>query len=577
VSTVSELAESLQKAAGSSAELGGSLSGSASSAAGPIGAAVSLALALDGAIAAATVAAYALGPAIGLVTAALSAAAGAAAAIPAALVGAGAAIGALALGFRGISQAFKPKVGGGGGGSGQDPASLARRIAAAERGVEAARRGIASATRAVTTAQRNYQDALRTEAAANARVAVAQAAVNKARKEAADDLEDLTRQVRGAQLDEQDAALAVTDALRDLNAAKETGILPDIQRANLEYQRAQLNLENATDSAQDLTKSQAEQAKKGVEGSDKVQAALADQAAAFDSVRQAQEGVLDAQNGILAANDGLKSSYDGLASANDALAESQRKQSAAGAAAAAKLIPLAPAARRFVDALKALKPAFEDLRLDVQQRLFAGLDQTVTHLGAAWIPALKTTLGRYADTFNGFFKNLGAAVSTPKFISDLQAGAEGARQGFSAIGDAVTTKLVPAFGALARAAGPFLAALGREIAGIVTQFSKLDRAGREVGRAGIVLRPGLVRDARPVRHRPPGRADHRRDLRDRHRQGHADEREVGHRRAQRGPREDRRLPQQPDEPAEHPRLRFADQGHRRLRHRRGRRGAAAGG
>jgi hypothetical protein len=128
-----------------------------------------------------------------------------------------------------------------------------------------------------------------------------------------------------------------------------------------------------------------------------------------------------------------------------------------------------------------LKPAFEDLRLDVQQRLFEGLDKTVTNLGNAWIPALKVTLGSYADTFNGFFKNLGSSITTPKFISDLQAGAEGFRQGFEDIGTAITDSLVPAFGALAGAAGPFLSQLGTEIADLVTDFSNWVLQGEKTG------------------------------------------------------------------------------------------------
>lgn len=471
---ISELGGAIQKAAGSSAQLGGSLAGAATTATGPIGLVIGLlATAAAGMVALAAAATFAV-PAI-------SAVAGAAAAIPAALVGAAAGIGTLALGFKGIAAAFKPKAGGGGGGSGQDAESQARRIAGAERGVESARRGIAAATRALQAAERGYDDAVEQVSLAQARAAKAQDAVNQARKEAKEDIEDLGRALRGAQLDEEDAALGVQDALRALNEAKLTGNLPDIQRAELAYRRAQLTLENATDSAGDLGDEQAEAAAKGVEGSDKVQSALEDQAAALRGVEDAQNGVLDAQNALLSANDGLKSSYDSLLSAQDALAESQKSVAAGAAAAGAQVVKLAPAAQKFVDAIKALKPAFEDLRLDVQQRLFEGLDKTVTNLGKAWIPALKVTLGSYADTFNGFFKNLGSSLGQPKFISDIQAGAEGARAGLAKIGDSITTSLVPAFGALSRAAGPFLDKLGEEIADVVTEFSNWVLQGEKTG------------------------------------------------------------------------------------------------
>lgn len=473
--TVDNLGGAIQKAAGSSAQLGTGLAGAASSAAGPIGIVIGLLVTAAGAMAG-------LGIAATLVVPAITAVAGAAAAIPAAIVGAGAAFGTLALGFRGISEAFKPKTGGGGGGGGEDAASRARRIAAAERGVESARRGIASASRAVQSAERGLADAEQGVVDAQKRAAQAQLAVNKARVDAKEDIEDLNRSLAGAKLSEEDAALGVTEALRALNEAKLTGNLPDIQRADLAYRQAQQTLAEAADTADDLQKSTDTANKAGVEGSDKVVSALQDQQDAIRGVKDAQNGVVDAQNAVLSANDGLKASYDGLLSAQDSLAESQKKAAAGAAAAAAKLIPLAPAAQKFVDAIKALKPAFEDLRLDVQQRLFQGLDQTVTNLGRAWIPALKTTLGRYADTFNQFFKSLGTSITTPKFIADIQAGAEGARQGLAKIGDSITTSLVPAFGTLSRAAGPFLAQLGQELATIVTRFSDWVLQGEKSGK-----------------------------------------------------------------------------------------------
>lgn len=472
-SNVGQLGGALQKAAGSSIQLGTGLSGAAASAAGPIGIVIGLLVTAAGAMAA-------LGIAATLVVPAITAVAGAAAAIPAAIVGAGAAFGTLALGFRGISEAFKPKTGGGGGG-GSNPAQQARQVAAAERGVESARRGIAAASRAVQSAERGLADAEQGVVDAQKRAAQAQLAVNRARVDAKEDIEDLNRSLAGAKLSEEDAALGVTDALRALNEAKLTGNLPDIQRADLAYRQAQQTLAEAADTADDLQKSTDSANKAGVEGSDKVVSALQDQQDAIRGVKDAQNGVLDAQNAVLSANDGLKSSYDGLLSAQDSLAEAQKKAAAGASAAAAKLIPLAPAAQKFVNAIKALKPAFEDLRLDVQQRLFQGLDKTVTNLGRAWIPALKTTLGRYADTFNQFFKNLGTSITTPKFIADIQAGAEGARQGLAKIGDSITTSLAPAFGTLSRAAGPFLAQLGGELATIVTRFSDWVLQGEKSG------------------------------------------------------------------------------------------------
>ncbi|PRY24049.1 hypothetical protein [Pseudosporangium ferrugineum] len=476
-SAVADLGGALQKAAGNSAQLGGNLVGAFTTAAGPIGAIV-------GFLAVATAGMAALGGAAVVAAGAVSAVAGAAASVPGAIAGGLAAFGALKLGFSGISEtlgaAFKPKAGGGS--AGEDPASRARRIAAAERGVESARRGIAAATRGVQAAERGYDDAVRRVSEAQRRAKQAQEAVNKARREAREDIEDLNRALAGARLDEEDAALRVTEALRALNEAKETGVLPDIQRADLEYRQAQQALEEAKDSTEDLGEASADANRKGVEGSDKVRDALEDQRQAFQAVKDAQAGVLDAQNAIIAANDGLKSSYDSLASAQDSLAEANKKAASAGGGGLASQLPkLAPSAQAFVDAIKRLKPAFDDLRLDVQQRLFAGLDTVITTLAGRWKKPLGRIFGSYADTFNGFFKNLGKSLGKPKFIQDIETGAEGFRKGLDKILDAVSGPLVEAFGTLSAASAPFLEALGDEIADVVTKFSEWVAAGEKSG------------------------------------------------------------------------------------------------
>lgn len=500
--SVADLGGALQKAVGSSAQLGGSLAGGLEAAAGPAGVIIGLLVAAGAAMAALSAAAVFAAPA-------MSAVAGAAAAIPGALVGAGAAIGALGLGFKGIADAFNPKKSGGGGGAGGSAVNQARQIAAASRQVEAAKRGIVAANRALESSERGLASAQRAvvtaqRAVTTAEVAYTQAqersrlatiAVSKARVDAVEDIDDLNRALRGAKLSEEDAALGVTEALRALNEAKLTGNLPDIQRANLAYRQSLQTLDEAKDTTDDLQKSTTAANKAGVDGSDKVVQALQDQADATQGVKDAQQGiadavqgvkdaqngVLDAQNAVLSAQDGIRAAQDGLLSAQDSLAQSQQKMATGAAAAAAQVTKLAPAAQRFVDAIKALKPAFESLRLDVQQRLFEGLDKTVTNLGTAWIPALHRVLGSYADTFNNFFKNLGTSLGKPRFIADIEAGAEGARQGLSKIGDSITTSLVPAFGALSKAAGPFLSALGGEIAGIVTDFSKWVLQGEKSG------------------------------------------------------------------------------------------------
>lgn len=480
-----DLGGAIQRSAGSAAQLGGSLVGALTTATGPAGIIIGLLGAAAAAMAGLAAAAIAAVPAIAAV-------AGAAAAIPGALAGAGAAFGALSLGFKGISEAFKPTGGGGGGGG---AAGQAKQIAAASRQVEAAHRGIAAANRQVEASERSLAAAHRGVAEAELRLAdaqkravAAQAAISRAREAAVEDIEDLNRSLRGAQLSEEEAALGVTDALRELEKVRLSGNIPDIQRADLAYRQSLQTLEEAKDTTSDLAKETEDANSKGVEGSEKVQDAYRDQEEALRAVRDAQIGIIEAndglksaQDGVAAAMDGVKSAADGLTSAQEALASAQQGVASGGGGVAKELIKLAPAAQAFVNAIKGLKPAFEDLRLDVQQRLFAGLDRTVTNLGEAWIPRLKTTLGAYASTFNSFFKDLGSSLSDTEFMTDLQIGAEGFRQGMDAIFTSVSQKLVPALGDLAEASAPFLKALGEEIANVVTRFSDWVQAGERSG------------------------------------------------------------------------------------------------
>jgi hypothetical protein len=468
-SAIADLIGAFQKLGGTSAQATGQIAGGFSAAAGPVGAIVGAVVAAGAAFTLLSTGVALAVPVLGAVAAALTAAAGAAAAVPGALAGAGAAFATLVLGLRGITEAFKPK-GGGGGGGGEDLASRARRIAGAQRAIEAAKRGIAAANRTLEASERGYQAALDAVTKANARYKLAQEAVNRARREAIEDISDLDRSLRSALLGEVEAAQAVEDALRDLNEAKLTGNLPEIARANNAYERAKLSLEEATDAADDLGKESAQAARDGVNGSEKVQDALRAQSDAWDSVKDAQNGVLAARDAMAAANDGLASSQDALKSATDGLAEAQRKQASSAAALAAETIPLAKNAQKFVDAVLSLKPAFERLRLDVQNRLFKDLDKTVLSMWRAWDDQLHRTLGSFADTFNGFFRDLGRSVSTPAFITGMATAAEAVRRGMERIGEAVTSKLVPALGTLAEKSAPFLEKFGDLIADAVADF-----------------------------------------------------------------------------------------------------------
>ncbi|MBM0238691.1 hypothetical protein JNW88_18860 [Micromonospora sp. ATA32] len=383
---------------------------------------------------------------------ALYALGGAMGSLPALAAGGGAAVGTLALGFMGLSDAFKKTASSG--------------AAAVDKSWQ-----VAQAQRQLATSQRE--------------VLAAQEALTRAREDEVERLDDLNRALREAHLSEKEAALDEKDAqqrLADaknavqiaqdkLNQAKASGDVaavqratqdlldaqkqqPDvIRRAELAYERAKLATESAKDSTSDLTKEQQRAARVGVEGSDQVRAAL-------DRQRRAIEAVADAQH---------------------ALAEAQ-KPAPGGGGAAGQMTKLAGSARDFVNVIKGLKPAFEDLRLDVQQRLFAGIGGEVKKLATAWLPQLHTSLGGMADTFNGIFKVFSSTAQKPEFIKNIGVGIESVRGLIDKLGKAMAGPGMEAFGKLSKAAKPFLDMLGDKLAGAVNSFSawidKADKSGK---------------------------------------------------------------------------------------------------
>jgi hypothetical protein len=398
-----------QKAAGSASSFGSSLSGLA----GPIGTALTVGVVAIAISALPAVALAASGAIIAL--------GGALASLPALGVGLGASIGALGLGFEGISDHLKPLPKAAGGGA----KALSQ---------------VASATRGVTNAQRDLLKATKD--------------IDKARKDEIERIDDLGRSLRGAVLDEEDAAAGVAAARTKLAEARGSGDVNAIGEADRAYRRSLLTLDDARDKTGDLQQEKAKADQDGVEGSDQVQQALERQRDAVDRLKSAQESLADAQ------------------------------KSAGGAASAAlaKLKPLAPAAQEVVDAIKRLKPAWEDLRLTVQQKLFEGVGAEIEGLAKDGLPTLKNILGSYATEFNGLFKNLSGSVRKPEFLTNIGVAAESSRGLIDKLGKAITGPFMDAFGRLAAGATPFIDMLGDKLAGVVEHFSAWIKSADESGK-----------------------------------------------------------------------------------------------
>lgn len=328
-------------------------------------------------------------------------------AIPALVTGGIAAVATLGLGMIGLSDAFKKTAASGG--------------------------SVVDRAHQVMLAERRLADATRESLAA-------QTALNKARAQAADRLRDLQTSVTAARLDEADAVDAVKKAERDLERAREGGNEDQITAAERALERANNHLAAARARYEDLTEEQAEAAAKGVEGSDEVTAAL-------DRQRRATEGISDA-------------TYD-----------LRRAQQSTSGGAAAEVTKIAVSAQLAVNAIKGLKGEFDGLRLDIQEKLFAGTDIEIKSLWDSWLPTLRARLGSMATMFNGQFKEWAKTSRKPEFIANIAAGWEGVEALIDRVGKAVAGPGLEAFGKLSRAARPMLDAIGDVLGGVVEDFA----------------------------------------------------------------------------------------------------------
>lgn len=344
---------------------------------------------------------------------------GALAALPALAAGGAAAIGVVALGLTGIADRFKKANAGGG--------------AYVDRAYQ------------VAQAERRLRDAQRQALAA-------QLDINRAREAAVKRMADLNRSMANARLDERAAVDAVEDAEKDLQAARERGTPEQIERAQLAYDQAAQSLDDIRARLGEMSAEQQRNAQQGVEGSDEV-------TAAYDRQRQAVESVTDAEHALKEA----------------------RRSGAGGGGGGQELTKIAPAAEKLVSVLKSLKPAWDDLRLSVQQKLLAGVGDVVDRLADRAIPGLKSKLGDTATTLNRIIKTFGSEATKPKFVSNIGTALDSVNRLIDKLGQKASGPLVDALGRLAGAAGPFLDALGDDVGGIIDDFSEWIKTADESG------------------------------------------------------------------------------------------------
>jgi len=405
--------------------------GASTAATGGLNLLVLAVLALVAAVATAAAGMILLAPIFGVIV-------GAAGATTTVILGLAGSIAVLGMGLGGIGDAwtaYGKKAAGGG----QSASAAARAAAAAQHEVKQATVALADAQRAALAAQ---------------------ADIARAREDETERLQDLSRSLAGARLDEKSAALAVLEAEQRLREARQGGSGLDVQRAILGVAQAKQNLEDVRDRVGDLSAEQEEANRKGVEGSDAVQGA-------FERQRQAQQRLEDASYRLSQAQAAVKDSAAGAGGGVDAFGDAMAK--------------LSPNAQKLVNTLIGLRDRFGELKKRTQDRLLAGFDAEVQNLATRWLPVLDPMLGALADRFNGFGKKVFQALGEPKFIGDINSAMATFGAFIGKIGDAMP-KVISAFGTLSRASKPFFDMLGDKLAGMLTNFGnwieKLDKNGK---------------------------------------------------------------------------------------------------
>lgn len=125
------------------------------------------------------------------------------------------------------------------------------------------------------------------------------------------------------------------------------------------------------------------------------------------------------------------------------------------AAVAAALERLSGNARAFVLELQSMRPAFDRLRLDVQDRLFKGLDDQLRSVAKSTFPELRTAARSFADTFNAMAVGVAAGA---RDVGDSGALGQALSQGTTAFSklERLPGQVLVAVTQLAAAGGPLL-------------------------------------------------------------------------------------------------------------------------
>jgi phage-related protein len=336
------------------------------------------------------------------------------------------AFGAIKLGASGVGDAIKAAF--------ADTSAESKAAATATRQVESAQRNLANAQRGVADAERSLSQAQRA-------ARQAQAELSAARRQATRDLEDMNQRLRQGALDQKQAALDVEQAELDLQKTRTDPAATQlqIQQADLALQRARAAAEEQTRQQKRLQIDTAAANKAGVAGS--------------DAVVQAQERIRAANEQVAEQQRGLEDAHRAVADATRAVADAQLAAATQVSKLDTAIAKLSPNARQFVGVLQAMAPAWRDMRLDVQDALFAGLGTRLQQVGGQILPTVRAGFVGAAGELNLMGRNALTAVSNLEKTGQLQGAFDVVNNGLNNM-SRIPGQIVTGLAQLTVAAGP---------------------------------------------------------------------------------------------------------------------------
>lgn len=151
---------------------------------------------------------------------------------------------------------------------------------------------------------------------------------------------------------------------------------------------------------------------------------------------------------------------------------------------------LSPNARAAVQAIRGFSDAWSAVRLDVQDKLFAGLNTQIKEMGGAYLPILRSGLGGVATELSGVVKGVVAFARSSQTMQDVNTIFDNTRVAVhnSAL---ATNNLLGAFRDIAVVGSEFLPGMATGWTNVTQRFQTFISEARQSGQLKVWIQDGI--------------------------------------------------------------------------------------